>query len=361
MSLGVRLTRWFSAQRAIRAGYYRGGTSRGVMFVDADLPPDEATRDRIFLQVMDSPDPNGRQLDGFGGGITSLSKVCVVSPREEDPRADVSFAFANVGIESPVVDRTSNCGNMSAAVGPFAFNAQLLGNEFDYDQPRDVTVRIFNTNTNKYIHSTFPVADGEAMAHGSLAIDGVAGSGAPIKLEFIDPAGAKTGKLLPTGNVLDTVDGIKVTCIDVTNPNVFVSAEDVGLPGDILPDGINTLPGKLEMLDNLRRKAAVKMGIAESAELVPRSIPDRHRLAALSAHAAVGQDAGGERGGRGGALHLGRPAAPRHPTHRCTVHRRGRQAAWFDRARATGGAARRQGHGHHRTPEWTHPSGRRHG
>lgn len=267
------LARALSAQRATPASYYRGGTSRGVLFREADLPAAAEARVRVFLQVMGSPDAHGRQLDGLGAGIMSLSKICVVGPRAGDPRADVDYSFASIGIDSPVVDTTSNCGNMSAAVGPFAFNARLLGDEFDYERPRDVTVRIFNTNTRKYIHSTFPVADGEALATGDLAIDGVSGTGAPIKLEFIDPAGAKTGKLLPTGNVIDHVDGIPVSCVDATNPNVFVFAEDVGLPGHILPDAVNAQPDKLKLLDDIRRKAAVKMGMADTEELVPRSIP----------------------------------------------------------------------------------------
>lgn len=274
-------------QRATRAGYYRGGTSRGIMFREQDLPTDTATRHALFLQAIGTPDPNGRQLDGMGCGISSLSKICVVSPREGDPKADVNYTFVGVGIEEAVVDTAGNCGNMSAAVGPFAFNERLLGDAFAYSgqaDGEDVTVRIFNTNTGKYIHSSFPVAHGEAQVEGDLTIDGVASTGARIKLDFLDPAGSKTGKLLPTGNVVDEIDGIQVSCVDAANPGVFVRAEDIGVPGTILPKEFEAQPDKLALLDKLRRRAAVKMGIVSSESEVPRTVPKIAIVSSSSTH-----------------------------------------------------------------------------
>ena len=133
--------------------------------------------------MIGSPDPNGRQLDGLGGGISSLSKVCVVGPSTH-PEADVDYTFAAIGVKDPVVDYFSNCGNMTSAIGPFAVDTGLVVGPED----GETTVRIHNTNTGKLIHSTFPVADGEAVASGSFAIDGVAGTAAKIELAFINPA-----------------------------------------------------------------------------------------------------------------------------------------------------------------------------
>ena len=148
---------------------------------------------RLFLAAMGSPDPNGRQLNGMGGGISSLSKVCVLAPSERED-ADVDYTFAQVQIREPRVDYRSNCGNMSSAVGPFAVDEGLVRPNGD-----TAVVRIFNTNTRKIIRSTFPLEDGRAATDGDLAIPGVAGTGAPVRLDFLAPGGATTGKLLPTG------------------------------------------------------------------------------------------------------------------------------------------------------------------
>lgn len=160
-------------QHAVPASYYRGGTSRAIMFRSSNLPPTDPERKSLFLQVMGTPDPNGRQLDGFGAGISSLSKICLVDPCTSDPNADVTYTFVGLGIETPIVDMAGNCGNMSSAVGPFAFNERMLGEGFDYDAERTVAVRILNTNTGKYIRSTFAVREGQAMVSGAYEIDGV--------------------------------------------------------------------------------------------------------------------------------------------------------------------------------------------
>ncbi|KAJ6033461.1 hypothetical protein N7444_011232 [Penicillium canescens] len=248
-----------------------------------DLPTSKEDWPPIFRNVIGSPDPYGRQLDGLGGGISSLSKVCVVgAPTHED--ADVDYTFVSLGIKNSDVDYSSNCGNMISAVGPFAVDARLfpvLGeSESDSDS---VEVRIHNTNTGKIIRSSFPVVGGEAAASGDFAIDGVAGTAARVQLDFVNPAGSVTGALLPTGNVTDVFDGITATCIDVGNPCVFVRASDLGVDGNLTPDEIAAHSDLLPRLDSIRRQAGVNMGIAGEVSSVPGSVPKICIVAAPSA------------------------------------------------------------------------------
>jgi 2-methylaconitate cis-trans-isomerase PrpF len=178
----------------------RGGTSNAIVFHQRDLPADRAEWDAIFLAAMGSPDPNARQLDGMGGGISSLSKVCVVGPPTH-PEADIDFTFAQVSVRDASVDYHSNCGNMSSAMGPFAVDESVVAASGD-----EAHVVIHNTNTGKLIDAIFRLDDGRAAVDGPLEIPGVAGSGAPVRLEFRDPGGASTGKLLPSGQALDVLD-----------------------------------------------------------------------------------------------------------------------------------------------------------
>jgi 2-methylaconitate cis-trans-isomerase PrpF len=259
--------RFLSKQRCLPAAYYRGGTSRAVIFNQADLPA-RSEWDDIFRNVIGSPDPYGRQLDGLGGGISSLSKVCVVGSSTH-PDADVDYTFVSLGVKNTDVDYSSNCGNMISAIGPFAIDQKLVTAQTS----DSATVRIHNTNTGKIITATFPVVDGEAASTGDFSIDGVAGTAARIQLDFVNPAGSVTGKLLPTGNAHDEFDGIPATCIDVANPCVFVRASDLGVRGDLTPDEITAHPTLLQRLDSIRRQAGVKMGIAQTVDNVPGSIP----------------------------------------------------------------------------------------
>lgn len=270
---------WYSRksrQNRIPAAYYRGGTSRALLFHQKDLPANKDDWRSIFLGTIGSPDPNGRQLDGMGGGISSLSKICVVGPSTR-PDAQVEFTFVQVGVKNDGIDYAGNCGNMSSAIGPFAVDSGLIhptvnGNE---GKPETTTVSLYNTNTQKIIHATFPVTtDGsETVYDGDFAIDGVAGTASKIQLDFVDPGGSKTGKLLPTGNVVDTIDGVEVTCIDAGNPCVFVRASDLGVDGTMLPQETETRPDLLGRLESLRAKAAVAMGMATTVKDVPASIP----------------------------------------------------------------------------------------
>ena len=252
-------------QQAIPAVFMRGGTSKALMLHARDLPAERADWARLFTGAMGTPDPNGRQLDGMGGGVSSLSKVCIIAPSERDD-ADVDYTFAQVMIREARVDYKGNCGNMSSAVGPFAVDEGLVRPNGD-----SATVRIFNTNTQKIIHGTFPLEDGRARYDGDLAIPGVGGTGAAIRLDFVQPGGASTGKLLPSGQVRETLDvpefgPIEVSLVDAANAAVFVRAADVGMTGLELPEQIEARPELLALLDAIRVQASMRMGIAPDVD-----------------------------------------------------------------------------------------------
>lgn len=254
--------------RPFPAVFMRGGTSKAIMFHARDLP-ERAAWDEIFLAAIGSPDPYGRQLDGMGGGVSSLSKVCVLAPSTRD-NADIDYTFAQVQIRDARVDYGGNCGNMSSAVGPFAIDEGLVAATGD-----TARVRIWNTNTKKLIHATFPLAGGRTREDGDLAIPGVAGTGAPIRLDFLAPGGATTGRLLPTGRVRERLDvpglgGIEVSLIDAANACVFLRAADLGLSGTELPDAIEADAALLARLEAIRRAGSVAMGIASDAEAAGR-------------------------------------------------------------------------------------------
>jgi 2-methylaconitate cis-trans-isomerase PrpF len=246
-------------QRRVRAVFMRGGTSRAVFFHEGDVPPAGAGRDAVLLAALGSPDPHGRQLDGLGGGISSLSKACLIGPTTH-PDADVDYTFAQVHVREPLVDWSGNCGNCSAAVGPFAIDEGLVPG-----RDGETAVRIHNTNTKKLIVARVPVAGGEAAVAGDFELPGVAGRGARIALDFLDPGGAGTGRLLPTGRARDEVAGVTASLVDATNPMVFVRARDLGLAGTETPGAIDadgTLSARLEAI---RVAAADRMGIPGSA------------------------------------------------------------------------------------------------
>ncbi|KAL9080639.1 MAG: hypothetical protein Q9157_000615 [Trypethelium eluteriae] len=273
------ITRRVMQQNSLRAAYYRGGTSRAVIFRQEDLPPDRDEWGPIFRGVIGSPDPNGRQLDGLGGGISSLSKVCVVGPPSHQD-AEVDYTFVAVGVKDDEVDMSANCGNMTSAIGPFAIEAGLVSAGANGER----VLKIHNTNTGKLIEAAFAVEDGEVVMKGDYAIDGVAGTAAKIRLAFVSPGGSKTGKILPTDSVNDTFDGLKATCIDVGNPCVFVQASDLNVPSSILPDELLAHPTLLDQLETIRRKAAVRMRLASDEANVSGSIPKIAMVSRPHAH-----------------------------------------------------------------------------
>lgn len=269
------------SQHRIPAVFMRGGTSKAIMFHRRDLPADQSTWDHIFLSAMGTPDPNMRQLDGMGGGVSSLSKVCIIGPPTR-PDADVDYTFAQIGVDKPLVDYSGNCGNMSGAVGPFAVDERLV------PRPTDgkAVVRIHNTNTGKIIVSRFDMDGDFAAVDGDMALDGVSGSGAPVRLEFMAPGGARTGKLLPTGRPRDRleVDGVglvEASLVDAANPCVFVDAAALGHNGTDLPAAMERDTTTLAKLESIRLAASVAMGLAPNLAAASR-IPSVPKVALVS-------------------------------------------------------------------------------
>ena len=251
--------------KSIPATFVRGGTSKALLFLREDLPSDQKKWEHIFASAMGSPDSYGRQLNGMGGGVSSLSKVAVIGT-SQNPAADIDYTFGQVLIKEARVDYKGNCGNISSAVGPWAVAKGLVK-----VAGAEARVRIFNTNTGKIIESIFPVKDGQPVYDGDLVIPGVSGRGAPVRLNFLDPGGATTGKLLPTGALkeklfISGVGDIEVSMIDAANACVFVKAQDVGLRGAELPQELSAQSEVLAKLDLIRCQASVAMGISASLE-----------------------------------------------------------------------------------------------
>jgi len=256
--------------RRIRAAIVRGGTSKGIFLFEEDLPRDPATRDAVILRVFGSPDP--RQVNGLGGADPLTSKVAIIG-RSKRADADIDYTVGYVGIAQAIVDYQGNCGNISLGVGPFAVDEQLVS------AVEPVTrVRIFNTNTKKILEAEVPVKNGRAISDGDFAVEGVPGSGARIVVNFINSAGSKTGKLLPTDNVVDVMEldnGKSVRCslVDAAAPAVFVQAKDIGLTGTELPSDTASNPRILDLMEEIRAKAAVMMKLAPNRYEVSPAIP----------------------------------------------------------------------------------------
>ncbi|HWA48477.1 MAG TPA: PrpF domain-containing protein [Dongiaceae bacterium] len=274
-------------QIAVPAVFMRGGTSKALVFHRKDLPADRAAWDPIFLAAMGSPDPNGRQLDGMGGGLSSLSKVCIIE-RSSVPDADIDYTFGQVEVRDGRVDYKGSCGSMASAMGPFAVDEGLVAAPTD----GEARIRIRDVNTGKLIVSRFPMRGGRAAVAGDLAIDGIAGTGAPVRLEFQAPGGAATGKLLPMGNAVDTVDvagigPIAYSFVDAANPVMFVAAETIGLTGAELPEQIESVPGLLARIETIRRHVTVKAGAAPNLESAGKVALPRIAFVAASARSAT--------------------------------------------------------------------------
>ena len=274
-------------QRSIPAVYVRGGTSRALIFHKADLPSrDDEVWSRLFAAALGSPDPGGRQLDGMGGGISSLSKVAVVE-RSTDPEADIDYTFAQVAIDRVSASFRGNCGNIASAIGPFAYDEGLATS----DRDGTATVRIRNTNTNKIIRAQFPVRGGRATVTGDLHIAGVAQAGAAIRLAFLDPGGAATGRLLPTGSVADTLEAegaVPVSLIDAANPTVMLRASDLGLSGGETPAAIGRDVALMRRLETIRVEAALKMELVVERHVAEQDMLNMPLVAILSAPESEG-------------------------------------------------------------------------
>ncbi|MDB5590954.1 PrpF domain-containing protein [Enterovirga sp.] len=245
-------------QVAIRCTLLRGGTSKGVYLHEHDIPEPGAVRDRVLKRIMGTPDV--MQIDGLGGTHLVTSKIAIIK-RSEHPGADIDYTFAQVDIDRDVIDYEGNCGNISAGVGPFAIDAGLVKITSPVTE-----VRIHNTNTGKLFSARVPVQGGRAKVEGDLAIAGVPGTGAEIFMNYSHTVGAKTGKMLPTENVVDVIrlesgEQIEATLCDVANPCVFVRAADIGLVGDELPERINHDEALIGRLREIRGKAGQMGGL----------------------------------------------------------------------------------------------------
>lgn len=240
--------------------YYRGGTSKGPCFLKQDLPENIEERDALLLSIMGSPDK--RQIDGIGGGDSLSSKVVIIN-KSERHGVDIDYLLCQVHITDPIVETTLNCGNMLSVVAPFAIERGLV-----HAVHPETTVRIYNENTGVIMESTVQTPNGILTYSGNCKIDGVPGTAAPIKLTFLNAVGAKTGKLLPTGHRTDVIDNVPVTCIDVAVPMVIAQANHLGKTGYESKDALNADHNFLKRLEDLRKKAAILMGLGDASKSI---------------------------------------------------------------------------------------------
>ncbi|MED5472864.1 MAG: PrpF domain-containing protein [Pseudomonadota bacterium] len=260
------------SQKRVPAIFMRGGSSKGVFFHSSDLPEDKTKWNEIFLSVLGSPDPYGRQLNGMGGGISSLSKAVVIGPPTR-PDADVDYTFAQVSVRDALVDYSSNCGNLSSAVGPFAIDTGLVD-----ASATEREVRIHNTNSRKLIVSRVPIRAGLSEVVGDFSIPGVSGTGAKIQLDFLDPGGTRTGRLLPTGNTIDTITlphagDFEVSLVDASVPCAFIEAKALGVTGSETVEELEANGKLMNLVEELRLAAGVKMGLGETIDQIPPTAP----------------------------------------------------------------------------------------
>lgn len=259
-----------AAQIKVPATYMRGGTSKGSFFKLSDLPeacqlPGEA-RDRLLLRVVGSPDPYGAHIDGMGGATSSTSKTVILSESSQ-PDHDVDYLFGQVGIDKAFVDWSGNCGNLSAAVGPFAITNGLID---PARVPQDglCTVRIWQANIGKTIIAQVPMTNGQVQETGDFELDGVTFPAAEIQVEFVDPADDAGGSMFPTGNLVDDLEvpgvgTLKATMINAGIPTIFINADAIGYTGTELREAINGDAKALAMFETIRAHGAAKMGLIQ--------------------------------------------------------------------------------------------------
>jgi probable AcnD-accessory protein PrpF len=258
-------------QIKIPATYMRGGTSKGVFFRLQDLPEvaqvPGAARDALLMRVIGSPDPYGKQIDGMGGATSSTSKTVIIA-KSSKPDHDVDYLFGQVSIDKAFVDWSGNCGNLSAAVGPFAISAGLV-DASRIPQNGVAVVRIWQANIGKTIIGHVPMTDGAVQETGDFELDGVTFPAAEVQLEFMDPAAEEEGAggaMFPTGNLVDDLEvpgvgTLKATMINAGIPTIFVDAESIGYKGTELQDAINSDEKALAMFETIRAHGAVRMGL----------------------------------------------------------------------------------------------------
>lgn len=248
------------SQTKIPCVIQRGGTSKGPYFLASDLPSEPVLRDRVLLSVMGSPD--ARQIDGLGGADPLTSKVAVVS-KSATPGVDLDYLFCQVKVDQPMVDVTPNCGNMLAGVAPFALEHGLID-----AADGTTTVRIHMVNSGNLCDVHVRTPGGVVTYDGEARIDGAPGSSAPVLIDFLDTAGSACGALLPTGNVIDTVDGIDITCIDNGMPVVLLRAADFGVTGTETRDEMNADTDLKARLESIRLQIGDAMNLGDVSEKV---------------------------------------------------------------------------------------------
>ncbi|EIO4096050.1 2-methylaconitate cis-trans isomerase PrpF [Vibrio parahaemolyticus] len=260
------------SQIKVPATYMRGGTSKGVFFNLDDLPAEAqvagAARDKLLLRVIGSPDPYGKQIDGMGGATSSTSKTVIVSRSSRDDH-DVDYLFGQVSIDKPFVDWSGNCGNLSAAIGPFAIHAGLIPQD-RLPENGIVTVRVWQVNISKTILVHVPIVNGFVQETGEFELDGVTFPAAEIQVDFVDPADGE-GSMFPTGNLVDDlvvpdVGTFNATFINAGIPTIFIDAESIGYQGTELQDDINNDDAALAMFESIRAHGALKMGLISELE-----------------------------------------------------------------------------------------------
>ncbi|EJL6404102.1 2-methylaconitate cis-trans isomerase PrpF [Vibrio parahaemolyticus] len=260
------------SQIKVPATYMRGGTSKGVFFNLEDLPPEAQVageaRDKLLLRVIGSPDPYGKQIDGMGGATSSTSKTVIVSRSSQDDH-DVDYLFGQVSIDKPFVDWSGNCGNLSAAIGPFAIHTGLIPQD-RIPENGIVTVRVWQVNISKTILVHVPIVNGFVQETGEFELDGVTFPAAEIQVDFVDPADGE-GSMFPTGNLVDDlvvpdVGTFNATFINAGIPTIFIDAESIGYQGTELQDDINNDDAALAMFESIRAHGALKMGLISELE-----------------------------------------------------------------------------------------------
>ncbi len=256
----------------------RGGTSRALFFRDEDLPADPEVRQRVILNAFGCPDPYGTQIDGRGGATAPTNKLAIIG-RSNRPDAQIDYTFGQLGADRPFIDGTGTCGNISAAVAPYAIDEGLVPAAGD-----ETVVRFVNTNTDRVVVAHVRTRDGHFEPEGSFAIDGIPGTGSKIVLDYLDPGGAVTGKLLPTGRPRDVIEvpgvgPVEMSIVDAGNPMVYTRFEAFGMTGDEDPEAIDGNPELLRRMMAVRAAAGVAAGIGSTPEEVAERYPSVPKLA----------------------------------------------------------------------------------
>lgn len=260
---------------SIPCSIYRGGTSKGIVFKESDLPVDFKIREEVLLEIMGSPD--SKQIDGLGGATNQTSKIVIIN-ESNHPNVDLEYTIGQVILDKPKIDWSGNCGNLSSVVGLFAIDEKMILP----DEPI-TTMKLLNTNTNKLINYHIGVKNDSPLIRGNYKVPGVPKMGSKIELEFINPEGSVTNKLLPTGNEKDVIEleeGSKITVsiVDAGNPTVFLNASNLSLKGSEMPEEIENNKKIITRLQEIRGKVAQLLGFVSDWKKAPQLSPSLPKI-----------------------------------------------------------------------------------